>query len=97
LEQCEEKERVAWQKEHLILLKSPFESSNELKDRIGKKKTLYQFVWKSIIETIDEQQKAWEHSIPKIMGKGGKFHYDLTRLRSVREPDEGQPVLQTQV
>ena len=84
--QQEEKEKEEWRKDHQTLLGASFESRGELKDWIVKKKARHQHHWEMTMKTVDEQHKAWEQSTPKLLGKDGRFHYDLSRPKLVKEP-----------
>lgn len=85
-EQQEEDQKVAWHESHQTLLEARFVSRDELKDWIEKKKAHHQLHWETTMKTVDEQHKAWEQSTPKFLGKDGKFHYDLSRPKLVKEP-----------
>jgi len=88
VEMHEEEEKTAWNKDYQTLLKAPFESRDELKIWIERKKTVYRLHWNKTTKITDGQYKAWEDSTPKFLGKDGKFHYDRGRPKPVKEPAE---------
>jgi hypothetical protein len=85
-QQHEEEERKGWLVEHESLLEAPFLSRAELKDWIQKKKDLYSIHWDKSMRAVDEQRIVFEYNTPKVLGKDGEFHYDLSRPKPVKEP-----------
>ncbi|KAF7511417.1 hypothetical protein GJ744_004606 [Endocarpon pusillum] len=89
-EQNEESSKGKWHELHQDLLNPLFVSRNELKLKswIEMKKSLCQVHWEKTMKAVDKQHKEWEHRTPKFLGKDGKFHYDLSRPKSFKEPAE---------
>jgi hypothetical protein len=83
-----EDRKVEWHEKHQSLLETLFESRDDLKDWEQTKKVHYQSLWEKTMKTVNERHKAWEQSTPKFLGKDGKFHYDLSRPKPVKEPAE---------
>jgi hypothetical protein len=85
-EQHEEEEKVAWHNHRPSLLEHRFVARRGLKDWIEKKKALYPLHWAKAMKKVDEQSERWDHSTPKFLGKDGRYHYDLSRPKLVKEP-----------